>query len=89
MKKRGEFMPNIKSAKKRVLTSKKKCEQNKLLSPKNAVKSVDKATTKEEATANLSKAIKRLDKAVSKGLIPKNTAARKKSRLTKKVNNME
>ena len=34
-------------------------------------------------------AIKRIDKAVSKGVTSKNACARNKSRLTKKVNNME
>jgi small subunit ribosomal protein S20 len=35
---------------------------------------------------NLKKAISKLDKAVSKGVLHRNTAARKKSRLMKKIN---
>ena len=44
---------------------------------------------KEKASETLKVAIKRIDKAVSKGVTSKNACARNKSRLTKKVNNME
>ncbi len=80
-------MANIKSAKKRVLTS----EVNRLRNVafkstiKSAVKKVLELASgedKDALTAALSKAYQLCDKAVSKGILHKNTAARKKSRLT-------
>ena len=87
-------MPNIKSAKKRIITSAKKCESNtvKTSSVKTAIKKLEKevkAGNKEVANEKLSIAMKRIDKAVNSGLIHKNKAARQKSRLTKMKNNME
>ena len=84
-------MPNIKSAKKRVITSAKKCEGNTVFrsSMKTSIKKTEraiKANNKEMAQENLNAAIKRIDKAQSKGLINKNKAAREKSRLTKQAN---
>ena len=84
-------MANIKSAKKRILTTNKKTVLNNTFksSMKTAIKKVEKSTTKEEATVNLKTAIKRIDNACSKGIIVKNTAARYKSRLAKRVNEMK
>ena len=87
-------MPNMKNAEKRVLVNAKKHEinNNYAASMKNAVKKVDKAVAannKEEAQASLKTAVKCIDKAVKNGVASKNTGARNKSRLTKKVNNME
>lgn len=87
-------MPNIKSAKKRVLTSRKKCEQNVLVDSrmKNSIKKLEKNVkngNKEESIKVLNTTLKNIDKAQSAGLVHKNTAARKKSRLTKLVNGME
>ncbi len=87
-------MPNIKSAKKRVLTSAKKAINNKVYtsSMKTAMKNVEKAIkegNKEKANETLKVAVQRIDKACKKGLIKPNKAAREKSRLTKKKNNME
>ena len=48
----------------------------------------EEVTLKEAATANYNAAIKNIDKQVSSGLMHKNTAARRKSRLTKMLNNM-
>ena len=85
-------MPNIKPAKKRVLVSEKKAARN--ASAKSSLRtSVKKAklaiAEKNENTAAVVKeACIRLDKAAAKGLIPKNTAARKKSRITKAMNTM-
>ena len=77
-------MPNIKSAKKRVLVSEKKAARN--ASAKSSLRtSVKKAKL---AIAVVKEACIRLDKAAAKGLIPKNTAARKKSRITKAMNTM-
>lgn len=87
-------MPNIKSAKKRVKTSAKKSDMNTLYtsSMKTAIKSFEKAVNandKKDAENKLNTALKRIDKAESAGLIHKNNASRKKSRLTKMKNNME
>lgn len=87
-------MPNIKSAKKRVLVSKRRKEENTLVasSMKTAVKNVEKAVAsndKEKAMENLKTAERRIDKAVVSKLAHKNKAARLKSRLTKAVNSME
>ena len=59
---------------------------------KTAIKKCEKAIIakdKEQADANLKVACKRIDKAVASGLVHKNKAAREKSRLTKKKNEME
>ena len=84
-------MPNIKSAKKRVITNKKKCDNNILgrSSMKTAIKNSEKAIKAQEKTQadeKLNVAIKRIDKACAKGLIHKNKAAREKARLTKQTN---
>ncbi|NLP16145.1 MAG: 30S ribosomal protein S20 [Clostridiales bacterium] len=86
-------MANIKSAKKRILVNAKKAERNKAIKSKvkTMIKKVEAAILaedKELAKANLTIAISEIDKACSKGVIHKNTAARKVSRLTKKVNNL-
>lgn len=84
-------MPNIKSAKKRVkVIAKKKVNNNDFRSSmRTAIKNVEKATEKTVALEKLNIAIQKIDKAVSKGLVHKNYAARQKSRLTKKVNEMK
>ncbi len=81
-------MPNIRSAKKRVLVTETKTMQNKAFktSYKTACKKYEAAVeagNKDEATALYAEAIKKVDTAVTKGIIHKNTAARKKSRYTK------
>ena len=86
-------MANIKSAKKRVLVAQKNTERNTAFktSIKTAVKKVllcANSDDKSELNALLSKAYQLCDKAVSKGILHKNTAARKKSRLTKAVNKL-
>ena len=87
-------MPNIKSAKKRVITSRKKAVANNLIeaSRKTAIKNFEKsvkAGEKEASSEKLNVALQRIDKAANSGLIHKNKAARLKSRLTKMKNNME
>lgn len=84
-------MPNMKNAKKAVRKNPKRNELNNNFkaSMNTAIKNVEKAVTandKEKANANLKIAIKRIDKAASKGIVHKNYVARNKSRLTKKVN---
>ena len=87
-------MPNIKSAKKRVLTNKRQCEENILVNSrmKNSIKKLEKTVkegNKEESTKELTVTLKNIDKAENIGLIKKNNASRKKSRLTKLVNNVK
>ncbi len=87
-------MANIKSAKKRILVNATKAERNKSVKSaiKTYVKKVEAAVTsgdKEAAKAALLTASTEIDKACSKGVFHKNTAARKVSRLTKLVNGME
>ena len=83
-------MPNIKSAKKRVLVAERNHARNVAVksSIKTAVKKVIAALKEDTSKVQelLSNAYKLLDKSVSKGVLHKNTAARKKSRLTKFVN---
>jgi len=87
-------MPNIKSAKKRVKTDLVKKERNKdqVASMKTAIKKVKlsvKESNKEKAVEMLNAANKKIDKAVSSGLIHKNKAARIKSKLAKNVDNIK
>ena len=83
-------MPNIKSAKKRVLVIAKKTAQNKAVN--SALKTeIKKANAAVEANAEnkveaVRVAIKKIDQAAAKGIMHKNTAARKKSALAKKLN---
>lgn len=78
-------MPNIKSAKKRVLVASLRNERNK--AAKTELKTVLKKARAEDATAEAVKAAAiKLDKSAGKGLIHKNKAARLKSRLAKKAN---
>ena len=83
-------MPNIKSAKKRVLVAERNHARNVAVKSgiKTAVKKVLAALKEDTSKVQelLSVAYKLLDKSVSKGVLHKNTAARKKSRLTKFVN---
>lgn len=78
-------MPNIKSAKKRVLVAKARNDRNK--AAKTELRTAIKKARADEATAEVIKtASVKLDKAAGKGLIHKNKAARLKSRLAKKAN---
>ena len=81
-------MPNIKSAKKRVLITKKETILNNDVnaSMKTAIKKVEKATTKEDAQNFLNDAVKKIDIAYQKGVIKANTRDRYKTRLNKVVN---
>lgn len=81
-------MPNIKSAIKRVEIAKARTIKN--AAAKSALRTSIRRfeeslnTDAETAKIALNKATRALDKASSKGLVHKNTAARKKSRLTKR-----
>ncbi len=86
-------MANIKSAKKRVLIAEKNRLRNVAFksSIKTAVKKVlelAKGEDKEALNKAISKVYQLCDKAVVKGILHKNTAARKKSRLTVAVNKL-
>ncbi len=83
-------MPNTKSAKKDLLISRRNHERNR--SVKSRLKTLrTKATAaiKTDAASSLGAvkdALKALDSAATKGIIHPNTAARRKSRLMKKLN---
>lgn len=77
-------MPNIKSAKKRVKVGKRQADEN--INLRSGMRTAIKKVVKTDDKESLSDAIKKIDKAAAKGIIKKNTAARKKSRLMKKVN---
>ena len=83
-------MANIKSAQKRIRVTAKRQKRNTHVKSltKTAIKKVVAAAGKGEADAQnlLVQAIVAIDKAASKGVYHKNTAARKKSKLTKMVN---
>ena len=83
-------MPNIKSAKKRVLVNSKKTEQNKAIrsAVKTEIKKIDlliKENKLEEAKAALSAAFAIIDSASTKNIIHANNAANKKAKLAKKL----
>ncbi len=87
-------MANIKASKKAIKVIAKKTENNHELKAtvKNNIKNTDKAISandKKKATELLNDTKRNIDRAVSKGLIKKNTAAREKSRLNEKVKNMK
>ena len=84
-------MPNRKSAIKRVSVIEKKTLRNNMIKSgyKSAVKKFEQAVESgnvEEAKTLFSQATRKIDQACSKGVIVKNTAARKKSNLAKKLN---
>ena len=84
-------MPNIKSAKKRaeVAVERRKANMMKRSALKSSLKKAASSVTAggfEQATADVRNAIKSLDMAVTRGIVHKNQAARRKSRLTKKLN---
>lgn len=86
-------MPNIKSAKKRVLVTETKTLQNKMFKSayKTAMKKYEAAVAsgnKSDAETAYAEAIQKIDVAVNKNIIHKNTAARKKSRYTKMLTAM-
>lgn len=83
-------MPNIKSAEKRVLVTKKQNAINKSANSalKTAIKKFDAAVAsgnKEEANALYPATVSAIDEAASKNIIHKNNAANKKSKLAKKL----
>lgn len=84
-------MPNIKSAKKRVELSKIANEKNKQEKSflKTTVKKFEAAVAEgdhEKADSAYKAAVKAIDQAAAKGILHKNTAARKKSSCARKMN---
>ncbi len=86
-------MPIIKSAKKALRQNKKRKTKN--LRVKNKMKGQIKKIKsfvgngkKKDAQENLDRGYKAIDKAAKKGIIKKNTAARKKSKLAKAINRL-
>ena len=83
-------MPNIKSAKKRVKVIATKTAQNKAYN--SALKTVIKKANVAMESNSVDKAeavraaVKKIDQASAKGILHKNTAARKKSALVRKLN---
>ena len=86
-------MPNIKSSKKDVISSKIAYEKNKAEKSalKTSVKKFEAALAegdKAVAEAAYKAAVKAVDQAVVKGVLHKNNAARKKSSMTLKINKL-
>lgn len=84
-------MPNIKSAIKRVSVIEKKTLQNNMVKSayKTAIKTFESAVeegNKDKALEAYKVAVKKVDQACTKGVIKANTASRKKSSLSKKLN---
>ena len=83
-------MPNIKSAKKRVVVSELRNERNKSYRSalRTSIKKADVAIENkaEDMETVVAAATKKIDMACSKGLLHKNTAARKKSNLVVRMN---
>ena len=84
-------MPNIKSAKKRVLIGKARNMRNKAAKSdlKTAIKKFEAAAAegnRTDADGAYKVAVKKVDQAVAKGVLHKNAAAHKKSALTLKLN---
>ncbi|MCK5088044.1 MAG: 30S ribosomal protein S20 [Melioribacteraceae bacterium] len=83
-------MAQHKSAKKRIRQSERRRVRNQaaLSKVRTLIKKVHSEKDKAKAEEVLKEAVSYIDKTVSKGRIPKNTAARRKSALTKYVNKL-
>ena len=83
-------MPNIKSAKKRVLVSEANYQRNKSYRSalRTAIKKADAAIDAKAADAadTVKVAVKKLDQAEAKGIMHRNAVARKKSQLVNRLN---
>ena len=77
-------MANIKSAKKRILVNKTKFGENRPV--KSSYKTAITKALKNNNPENVNEAYKKIDKALKKGIITKNKAARAKSRVSKASN---
>ena len=86
-------MPNIKSAKKRVIVTKTKTLQNKMFKTelKTDIKKYQAAVAAGDAALaqeTYKAAVKKIDQAAARNIIHKNAAAHKKSQFTKILNKM-
>lgn len=83
-------MPNIKSAKKRVKVIAAKTLQNQMVKSqlKTAIKKFEASLAggKDDVSVSYANVIKKTDQAVAKGVLHKNTAARRKSQYAAKMN---
>jgi small subunit ribosomal protein S20 len=81
-------MANIKSQKKRIGTNAKAAERNKAVRSelKTRIKNATNAIGTDSGEEAMRMAVKKLDKAATKGVIHANAAARRKSRLMRKAN---
>ena len=76
-------MPRIKSAKKRMRQARARSAHNR--TQRSAIKTAVKRARAETTKESVASAMKTLDRGARKGLIHRNAAARKKSRLAKKL----
>ncbi|NKB70996.1 MAG: 30S ribosomal protein S20 [Candidatus Latescibacteria bacterium] len=85
------LLPKLRSALKSVIKNRRGHLRNAPFRTRmrTCIKAVDQATDKESAQQALERAISILDKTVNKGLLHRNTAARYKSRLSRKVNGLD
>lgn len=81
-------MPNIKSAKKRLVQGEKRRLRNRtrLIATRNMVKRLKKMQNKQEAVAILPTVVSMLDRLAKRNIIHKNNASNHKSKLTRWVN---
>lgn len=84
----GESMANIKSQIKRNRQNDKARARNKAVRSeiRTATKTAEGSLGTDNSSEDVLKAVRRIDKAAQKGVIHKNAAARKKSRLMRKAN---
>ena len=81
---KGQIKRNRQNEKRRLRNKGIRSEINSRV--KTALKNAESGETSSE---DLQEAVKKKDKAVAKGILHKNTAARKKSRLSRKLNSLE
>ncbi len=85
-------MPNIKSAKKRVKVIAAKTLQNQMIKSqlKTSIKKFEASLAggKDDASVAYANVVKKTDQAVAKGILHKNTAARRKSQYAAKMNSL-
>ena len=83
-------MANLRSAIKRIRSNERKRAQNRIIrSRARSAVGIAKTSAKESKEAAILAAIRELDKAASKGVIHKNNAARRKSRLLRELNSLK
>ncbi|MGB1532697.1 MAG: 30S ribosomal protein S20 [Acidimicrobiales bacterium] len=81
---KGQIKRNRQNEKRRLRNKGIRSEINSRV--KTAIKNAESGAV---SSADLQEAVKKIDKAVAKGIMHKNAAARKKSRLSKKLNSLE